>query len=603
MERWYAAWDQGEPAFRSEQKLWEAGLERLKDALKQVERFIQNFEAGLTERDQFYLKRARGCYRSIQACIDRRRLYAQYLKSIVSNKGRVQDYYEPIRDLGETSIGGCVLLGKCKKTGQLVAVKKSPIRNMIRSGQEFPQHESEIYRILQGDSEKEKLPVPTRFRRIHPRLKQEITQGMLAAWNRPPAQRPESFSEMNKTLIQKYGFSPPEALHVIKYHQLLFNCQEFFSIFGTHGVPPNGRASEAQGGHRHIARFMEDFSDAKYHYAVLEFCDGGDFFAHVTKKGVSNERSNATFLVQLISAVKYMHSKGLFHFDLSLEQMLLKEQQAKGERAPPDLKLIDFGMTRFGAVGKDGKRMLFKKFSCGKPGYKPPEMWYGRDIDGEKADVFCLGVCLLLMSLGYPAFKTTMHAGYQMVAKGRLPDIMRKYTGGQALAEAYTKSGLIDLITRMLQSDFEKRPTLAEILEHSWIRENCNPEILKQAQAPAACSSSDSKEAQASGNIAAASSRSNSVLKWNTERNTWKIQKPEWVEKLPKEEKSKLIHEVKSAWELSDLKTREEALVALNLTCIRRYSVSMEDATDMMWYVFLELKTRAMAEEAKATPK
>mmetsp|Transcript_11742 Transcript_11742/g.16239 ORF Transcript_11742/g.16239 Transcript_11742/m.16239 type:complete len:292 (-) Transcript_11742:836-1711(-) len=232
---------------------------------------------------------------------------------------------------------------------------------------------------------------------------------------------------------------------------------------------------------------------------VLELCNGGDFFAFVQKhRGISNQNMCGKFFAQLLSAVSHMHRLGIYHLDLSLEQMMISESSSSSSSSSSsqpdrDLKLIDFGMARFrldsnkqpssssssSSSGEEKQASssspssssprLFPGINLGKPGYKPPEMWKERPFDGEKVDVFCMGVVLALMCLGWPPFATSLAKEYFLVARGKLRGLMGRY-GLHRQADAYTNSGLLDLITRMLAEDFTKRPTLAQIIEHPWVR-------------------------------------------------------------------------------------------------------------------------------------
>ena len=52
--------------------------------------------------------------------------------------------------------------------------------------------------------------------------------------------------------------------------------------------------------------------------------------------------------------------------------------------------------------GKNGK--VFQSGIVGTTGYMAPEIIEGKDYDGEKADVFSLGVLLFILLIGKPPF-------------------------------------------------------------------------------------------------------------------------------------------------------------------------------------------------------
>ena len=86
-----------------------------------------------------------------------------------------------------------------------------------------------------------------------------------------------------------------------------------------------------------------------------------------------------------------MHSMGLIHRDLKLDNILVK---SKEEGITP--KIIDFGL----AVHKINLKNLDKhqKFS-GTPGFVAPELYYHREYD-ETVDLFSLGVIMYFLLCG-----------------------------------------------------------------------------------------------------------------------------------------------------------------------------------------------------------
>ena len=92
----------------------------------------------------------------------------------------------------------------------------------------------------------------------------------------------------------------------------------------------------------------------------------------------------------------YLHSKGVAHRDLKLDNFLLD--------ANFNLKLIDYGMAG-PTEGRDGKGML--KTHLGTRGYMAPEVVAGNPYEGHVADIFALGVILFIMYLGGPPFYST----------------------------------------------------------------------------------------------------------------------------------------------------------------------------------------------------
>ncbi len=71
---------------------------------------------------------------------------------------------------------------------------------------------------------------------------------------------------------------------------------------------------------------------------VLEFVPNGDLLTYVQNHGAQSESQAQFWFVQLVNAVSYLHSQGIAHRDLKLENILIG---ARGE-----LKIGDFGFCR-----------------------------------------------------------------------------------------------------------------------------------------------------------------------------------------------------------------------------------------------------------------
>ena len=91
----------------------------------------------------------------------------------------------------------------------------------------------------------------------------------------------------------------------------------------------------------------------------------------------------------------YIHSKGIIHRDLKLENIILK-----GPNSYKDLRIIDFGLSYI----KGEKKMLFE--ICGTPGYIAPEIinLKKKRMYDEKCDIYSLGIILYMLLTGESVF-------------------------------------------------------------------------------------------------------------------------------------------------------------------------------------------------------
>ncbi|MBA0663590.1 hypothetical protein Goklo_003695 [Gossypium klotzschianum] len=148
--------------------------------------------------------------------------------------------------------------------------------------------------------------------------------------------------------------------------------------------------------HPNVIRMFEVMASKTKIYIVLEFVTGGELFDNIARRGRLKEDDARTYFHQLINAVDYCHSRGVYHRDLKPENLLL---DANGV-----LKVSDFGLSALPQqVRADG--LLYT--ACGTPNYVAPEVIKSKGYDGAKADVWSCGVILFVLMAGYLPFDDT----------------------------------------------------------------------------------------------------------------------------------------------------------------------------------------------------
>ena len=69
--------------------------------------------------------------------------------------------------------------------------------------------------------------------------------------------------------------------------------------------------------HPHIVRLREVFYGKRKIYLIMDLCTGGELFELVNTPGDHRTEAHAArFVVQMLSAIKYMHAQGIVHRDL-----------------------------------------------------------------------------------------------------------------------------------------------------------------------------------------------------------------------------------------------------------------------------------------------
>ena len=121
---------------------------------------------------------------------------------------------------------------------------------------------------------------------------------------------------------------------------------------------------------------------------MTEYCENSDF---VLKKQGLSETLCKHYFKQMVDALEHIHSKGIAHRDLKLENMLLDEYF--------DLKICDFGLATNETLAED---------AVGTKTYMAPEQLAEETHDPQLADIYSLGMILYVMhSSCFPYNKAT----------------------------------------------------------------------------------------------------------------------------------------------------------------------------------------------------
>jgi hypothetical protein len=210
----------------------------------------------------------------------------------------------------------------------------------------------------------------------------------------------------------------------------------------------------------HVCQFWDVFGDKKWNYLVMELCEEGDLFdwsERTRVEGKERESQMRPLAKQMCSGVMCIHTVGIAHRDLSLENILLK-RAADGQL---QVKIIDFGTATLKRFHKNEVR--------GKQSYQAPEMHVdGAVYDAFLTDVFMLGVVFFSMLIrDYPWMSTKpgccklfefcrAHGLLTLIRRRKLRLDRKRY-----IADLMTQ-GIAELLEVMLQLKPDARSTLAE---------------------------------------------------------------------------------------------------------------------------------------------
>lgn len=217
------------------------------------------------------------------------------------------------------------------------------------------------------------------------------------------------------------------------------------------------------GKHQNIIRFLSTGEDNFWIWIAMELAEGGDLFDKIEADvGVGEDIAHFYFR-QLVSAVGYMHSKGIAHRDIKPENILLSKEG--------DLKIADFGLAAL--FSKNGSPERLCNTVCGSPPYIAPEIVAGKRTKRQDlldkgykasvADVWSVGVVLFVLLVGNTPWDEPTRKSWEFCEY--------QDNGGRGTAdELWTNipGEILSLLRGMLKLDPESRFTLDEVRTHPW---------------------------------------------------------------------------------------------------------------------------------------
>jgi len=187
-------------------------------------------------------------------------------------------------------------------------------------------------------------------------------------------------------------------------------------------------------------------------YIIMEYAINGDLTKYIPKlTRIKDERLIRTIFHQLIEGIEYLHSHGVAHMDLKLDNLLLDEHFI--------LKIADFDT----AYMNHDPDIL----SNGTRNYRPPELLDRTCSDPFAVDIYSAGVCLFILLTGcFPYIED------QIVEGHCLSELLRNesplYWEVLASYNISISEEAKELFLSMVKSDPVERATLAEIKSSKW---------------------------------------------------------------------------------------------------------------------------------------
>lgn len=191
-----------------------------------------------------------------------------------------------------------------------------------------------------------------------------------------------------------------------------------------------------------VKGYLKGISGELY-YLVMEYLNGENLLDRLKKigkfSGEDGELKALLYIVQIASALEYLHSKGVVHRDIKPENIIVLNNE--------QIKLLDLGFAK--RVEKNPDRQQ-EDVTCGTPAYMSPEQAMGLTGLDTRSDIYSLGATLYHLVFGETPFKGTTNL--EIMAKQVL----------QELSSIKTKKGDISplmqyFIEKMMAKDTEIR--------------------------------------------------------------------------------------------------------------------------------------------------
>jgi serine/threonine protein kinase len=255
----------------------------------------------------------------------------------------------------------------------------------------------------------------------------------------------------------------------------------------------------------YLLKMLGVYSEKQFTWLVTEFADGGELFDVAVAGGLTQTKIQE-YTWQLLQAVDYLHRHSIGHRDISLENVLLKDDT---------VRLMDYGMAVCSHSSLGAPLRYFRE--VGKPFYRAPEcyvptrdevvvtpplssgpgdvvmahvapnflcevrlprdMVHGTSCSADvwgyavvPADMFALGICMFILAFQCPAWECAKLSN-RFFAHAYNSD-----NGIESLLKLWGKQHILcpeamRMLSSMLQADPAKRPSAASCLNHAWFDE------------------------------------------------------------------------------------------------------------------------------------
>ena len=215
---------------------------------------------------------------------------------------------------------------------------------------------------------------------------------------------------------------------------------------------------------------LEDIKKTKTHfYLTMEYCNGADLPKALEKYKEKygkpfSEEIVQHLMTQLISAIKYIHEKGIIHKNINLENIMLNFENEKDIKdfnlMKANVKIIDFfhsSKKSKPGLPINASPSTLKKLKLGGYNIKMA------DNDDEKVDIWSLGTIFYEILIGKPIFDAD-----------DLNEQIDKVEQGDYYVPKNISFESVSFMNGMLQQEPKKRLNAEQLLKHPFLTKNIN---------------------------------------------------------------------------------------------------------------------------------
>ncbi|XP_041490167.1 testis-specific serine/threonine-protein kinase 4 isoform X2 [Microtus oregoni] len=212
--------------------------------------------------------------------------------------------------------------------------------------------------------------------------------------------------------------------------------------------------------HKYLINFYQAIETTSRVYIILELAQGGDVLEWIQRYGACSETLAGKWFSQMALGIAYLHSKGIVHRDLKLENLLLDKRE--------NVKISDFGFAKMVPSSQpvrsspsyrqmNGLAHLSQTY-CGSFAYACPEILLGLPYNPFLSDTWSMGVILYTLVVARLPFDDTN-------LKKLLRETQKEVTFPSNINISQECKNLIFQMLRQAT----KRATILDVLKDPWM--------------------------------------------------------------------------------------------------------------------------------------